>query len=163
MMTHAQAITDGETVLATVDIDVPPQRVFDAMTTAEVEIWWGAPDLYRFANWRSDLRVGGEWRVDVCLPNGTTLPASGEYLVVQPPHRVTLSRRYDWDHPTLGRQATRVTYLFEATGSGTHVTVRQDEFGSPAAAREHAAGWGRTLEFLNDYLVHGERTCQSSC
>jgi uncharacterized protein YndB with AHSA1/START domain len=156
MMTRARAITDGDTVLATTDVDAPPQRAFDAMTTREVESWWGAPSLYRFANWQSDLRVGGEWRVDVCLPNGATLPAGGQYLIVQAPYRVTLTRRYDWDHPTLGRQVTRVTYLFETIEVGTRVTVRQDEFGSPAAAREHAAGWARTLDFLYDYLPRRE-------
>lgn len=156
MMTRAQAVTDGDTVLATIDISVPPQRAFDAMTTAEVETWWGAPDLYRFAGWRSDLRVDGVWRVDVCLPDGAKLPAGGRYLIVQAPHRLTMTRRYDWDHPTLGRQVTRVTYLFEPTDEGTRVTVRQDEFGSPAAAREHAAGWARTLDFLYDYLTPKE-------
>lgn len=155
MITRAQAVTDGDTVLATIDVDVPPQRAFDAMTTAEVETWWGAPGLYRFTNWRSDLRVGGEWRVDVRLPNGTAVPAGGQYLIVQSPHLLTLTRRYDWDHPTLGRQVTRVTYLFEPTERGTRVTVRQDEFGSPAAAREHAEGWARTLDFLHDHLTRG--------
>ena len=155
-MTRAQAVTDGDTVLGTIDINVSPRRAFDAMTTAEVERWWGAPGLYHFANWRSDLRVDGEWQVDVCLPNGATLPASGQYVIVQIPHRLTMTRCYDWDHPTLGRQVTRVTYLFEPIEGGTRVTVRQDEFGSPAAAREHAAGWARTLDFLHDYLSRGD-------
>jgi len=152
-VTHAQAITDGETALATIEIAVPPQRAFDAMTSAEVEKWWAAPGLYHFANWQSDLRVGGRWHVNVCLPNGTVLPAGGEYLIVQAPHRVTLTRRYDWDHPTLGRQVTRVTYRFEPIKGGTRITVRQEEFGSPEAAREHAVGWERTLNLLPGYLV----------
>ena len=152
-MTQARAVTDGDTVLADIEIAVPPQRAFDAMTSAEVEEWWGEPDLYRLTNWRSDLRVGGRWQVDVRLPNGAILPASGEYLVVEAPHRVTLTRRYDWDHPTLGRQATRVTYRFEPAEAGTQVIVLQDEFGSPEAAREHAGGWQRTLDFLHAYLT----------
>jgi uncharacterized protein YndB with AHSA1/START domain/quinol monooxygenase YgiN len=158
MSSRAQAITDGETVLATVDLDVPPQRAFDAMMSADVEEWWGAPGLYCFANWRSDLRVGGSWRVDVCLPNGTALPAGGEYLVVHAPYRVTMTRRYDWDHPTIGRQVTRVTYRFEPNDGGTRVIVRQDELGSPEGAREHATGWARTLDFLRAYLSQADRS-----
>lgn len=152
-MTEAQVVTDGDMVVATIEIATSPERAFKAMTSAEVEEWWGAPMLYRFANWRSDLRVGGRWQVDVCLANGTTRPASGEYLIVQAPYRVTLTRRYDWDHPILGRQATRVTYRFEPVEGGTQVIVLQDEFGSPEAAREHADGWQRTLDFLYAYLT----------
>lgn len=157
-MIHAQAVTDDDTVLATIDIDVPPERAFEAMSSAEVEEWWGAPNLYRFVNWRSDLRVDGRWSVDVRLPNGAVLPAGGKYLVVQRPHRLTLTRRYDWDHPTLGRQVTRVTYRFEPIEGGTRVTIRQGEFGSPEAAREHAVGWARTLDFLQGYLSHADRS-----
>ena len=148
----ARAVTDGETVLATVDIAVSPPRAFAALTTADVERWWGAPGLYRFADWRSDLRVGGRWSVNVCLPHGAVLPASGEYLVVDAPHFVALTRRYEWEHPTLGRQMTKVAYRFDPIDSGTRVTVRQDDFGSPAAAREHAEGWERTLNLLRAYL-----------
>jgi uncharacterized protein YndB with AHSA1/START domain len=152
-VTPARAVTDGETVIAAIEMAVPPQRAFAAMTSAAVEEWWGESGLYRFTNWRSDLRVGGGWRVDVRLPNGSILPASGEYLVVEAPHRVTLTRRYEWDHPTLGGRVTRVTYRFEPFEGGTRVIVRQDELGSPEAAREHADGWQRTLDFLHAYLT----------
>lgn len=152
-MMQAQAITDGETVLAAIDIPVTPQRAFEALTSAEVETWWGAPGLYSMRGWRSDMRVGGRWSVEVHLPGGSVNPAGGEYLIVNAPRRVTLSRQYHWDHPTLGRQVTRVTYRFEPIEGGTRVTVRQDEFGSPEAAREHATGWARTLDLLCGYLI----------
>lgn len=152
-MIEAQAITDGETVLATIDVPATPQRAFDALTSAEVEAWWGAPGLYSMRGWRSDMRVGGRWAVEVHLPGGTVQPAGGEYLIVDAPQRVTLSRQYRWDHPTLGRQVTRVTYRFEPIEGGTRVNVRQDEFGSPEAAREHANGWTRTLDLLCGYLI----------
>jgi uncharacterized protein YndB with AHSA1/START domain/quinol monooxygenase YgiN len=151
-MVRASAITDGEVALATIIVEAPPERAFDAMNSAEVERWWGAPGLYHMRSWRSDLRAGGSWRVDVCLPEGVILPASGDYLIVEAPHRVRFTRRYDWVHPTLGRTATTVTYRFEPMAGGTRITVRQDEFGSPEAAREHAAGWERSLNLLSAYL-----------
>ena len=116
-MTQALAITDGETVLATIDINATPQRAFEALNSAEVERWWGAPGLYRFA---------------------------------------------EWDHPTLGRQVTKVTYRFDPIEGGTRVTVRQDEFGSPAAAREHAGGWERTLYLLQAYLIDADGSEQAA-
>lgn len=156
-MIPAQAITDGETVLATVDVSVSPQRAFDALNSAEVEQWWGAQGLYQFTRWQSDLRVGGRWLVDVVRPDGTVMPAGGEYLVVSAPHRVTFSRRYNWDHPLIGRQVTKVTYRCDPIEGGTRITVRQDEFGSTAGAREHADGWARTLDLLREYLTRTDR------
>jgi uncharacterized protein YndB with AHSA1/START domain len=154
-MRRARAVTDGATVLAAVDVEASAERAFEALNSAEVERWWGAPGLYIMRGWRSDLRVGGQWRVDVCFDDGAVLQAGGEYLAVEAPHRVNLTRRYDWDHPTLGRSVTKVTYRFDPTGSGTRVTVRQDDFGSVETAREHAAGWERTLDFLCDHLTPG--------
>jgi uncharacterized protein YndB with AHSA1/START domain len=37
----ARAITDGDIVLATVDVAATPERVFRALTTDEAERWWG--------------------------------------------------------------------------------------------------------------------------
>ena len=34
---RARAVTDGNTILATVDITAPPERVFRALTTIEAE------------------------------------------------------------------------------------------------------------------------------
>ena len=92
-MSQAHAITDGETVLATVDIGVPPQRALEALTTAETEKWWAVPGLYHFKDWQSELRSGGRWRVNVCLDDGSIMPASGEYLIVDAPRLVVLTRR----------------------------------------------------------------------
>jgi uncharacterized protein YndB with AHSA1/START domain len=61
----ARAVTDGDTILATIDVAIPPERVFRALTTDEVERWWGSPDTYRVTDWAADLRVGGRWSLVV--------------------------------------------------------------------------------------------------
>jgi hypothetical protein len=71
-----------------------------------------------------------------------------------PPHRFAMTRRYDWDHPTLGRRITRVSYRFTPTKEGARVIVRHRDFGSADAASEHAVGWERTLDLLCAYLAH---------
>jgi hypothetical protein len=42
---NACAVTDGDTILATGHVAMPPERVFNALTTHEVEHWWGASDI----------------------------------------------------------------------------------------------------------------------
>jgi NAD(P)-dependent dehydrogenase (short-subunit alcohol dehydrogenase family)/uncharacterized protein YndB with AHSA1/START domain len=150
---RVRAVTDGETVLAAVDIGVPPDRVFRALVTDEVEIWWGSAETYRMRAWSADLRVGGRWRVDVCTAGGNTFPASGEFLEIDGTRKVVQTRRYEWEHPRLGTRDTTVTYRFEPIANGTRLTVCHQGFaGRSEAADEHAQGWERALAWLEAYL-----------
>src|SRR5450432_510047 len=153
----ARAVTDGEIVLATVDVPAPAPRVFRALTTDEAERWWGAPGVYTIEAWKADLRVGGAWSLVIRLPDGTALPASGEFLQLDAPSKLVQTRRYDWDHPTLGRRVTKVTTSLTPIETGTRVTVRHEDFGSSEAAIEHAGGWERLLDWLGEYLAQENR------
>lgn len=144
--------TEEGVVLATVDVQVPPERAFRALTTDELERWWGSPDTYRMRRWSSEVRVGGRWSVDTIM-GGNALHATGQFLEVDAPRKVVQTRKYEFDHPRLGRRDTTVTYRFDPIPNGTRVTVRHDGFaGLPDAAEEHAYGWERVLGWLEAYL-----------
>lgn len=147
----AHAITDGELVLAHIDLPASPERVLRAMMTNECERWWGAEGVYRIEKWSAQLRKGGAWSLVIRLPDGTALPASGEFLEVTPA-KIVQTRRYDFDHPTLGRRVTTVTTHLRAEGERTRVIVRHEGFGSSEAALEHAGGWERMLDWLGAHL-----------
>lgn len=147
----AHAVTDGDIILATVDVAAPAERVLRALTTSEVERWWGAPGVYAIEAWRADVRPGGAWSLVIRLPDGTPLPSSGEFLLVDA-SKIVQTRRYDFDHPTLGRRLTKVTTLLTAIDGGTRVTVRHEDFGRSEPAYEHAGGWERFLDWLAAYL-----------
>ena len=88
----------------------------------------------------------------VCFADGRRLPASGNFLEFDAPEKIVQTRRYEFDHPTLGRRETRVTYLFQPRASGARVTVFHEGFhGFEAAAVEHAFGWERVLNWLEPY------------
>ncbi len=149
----ARAVTDGDTILATIDVAAEPERVFRALTTSETEAWWGAPDTYRITRWQSTLEIGGSWSLVVITPDGGAFPAGGRYLAVDAPRRVMLTRHYDFDYPELGRRDTTVTYLVEPISSGSRVTVRHDGFaGLRVAADHHAEGWVGFLRYLAKYV-----------
>jgi uncharacterized protein YndB with AHSA1/START domain len=146
---HPRSLTDGETIVATADLAMTPERAFRAFTTADLERWWGEPALYRMTEWKADVRPGGRWSVRIAFTGGPSVTAMGEFLEVAPPHKLVMTRQYTWDHPTLGQRVTKVTHLFRETPNGTHATVRHEGFeGVPAAADEHAAGWARVLRYL---------------
>ena len=149
-----RAVTDGDTILATVVIAATPERIFRALTTDETETWWGSPDTYRTTEWKADLRVGGSWSV-VTLPanGGEGRPASGTFLEIDAPRKLVQTRRYDFDFPALGRRETTVTFrLASMESGGMRVTVRHDGFaGLWEPADQHVTGWERFLGWLADY------------
>jgi uncharacterized protein YndB with AHSA1/START domain len=149
----SRAFTDGDTILAGVDVAAPPDRVFRALTTDENERWWGAPGVYRIVDWKAELRVGGRWSLGVLLPDGQVLPASGMFLMIDAPRKLVQTRQYEFNHPHLGGRETTVTFHLQPFDAGTHVAVRHDGFGGlTAAANEHALGWERLLNWLQAYL-----------
>jgi len=150
----ARAVIDraAGTVTAWVDVACSPERVYRMLITAETERWWGSIDTYVMRDWCVELRPGGSWRVLVCLPDGRRLPASGKFLELDLPEKVVQTRCYEFDHPTLGRRETQVTYLFARRMTGARVTVFHEGFtGLEAAAVEHALGWERVLSWLEPY------------
>jgi uncharacterized protein YndB with AHSA1/START domain len=78
----AKAITDGDIVLATIDVPATPERVVRALMTNECERWWGEPGVYTIESWTAALRPGGTWSLVIRLPDGTALPSSGDFLEV---------------------------------------------------------------------------------
>ncbi|RWD64664.1 SRPBCC domain-containing protein [Mesorhizobium sp.] len=152
-LSFPQAMANADTVMASADLPAAPDEVIAALVTREVERWWGSADTYRMTGWNADLRVDGCWSVVVKTADGQRLPASGKFLEIEAPRRIAQTRRYDWDHPALGRKETTVAYLLEPIGDGTRLTICHGGFaGFPDAAAEHAEGWARVLGWLQGYL-----------
>jgi uncharacterized protein YndB with AHSA1/START domain len=149
----ARAVADVTrgTILAAVEIAVPPERVFRALTEgSEITRWWGADDLYRTTSWTADLRVGGEWRAGGVGADGHEFTVGGEFLEIDPPRKVVQTWVAAWD----GGNTTTLTYLIEATDSGSRVTVRHEGFADRAdSCRGHGEGWVRVLGWLTSFVV----------
>jgi uncharacterized protein YndB with AHSA1/START domain len=147
----ARAIADVSAgkVLAVVEIAVPPERVFRALTE-EVAAWWGSPELYQVTEWESDLRVGGRWRSSGKDVQGKSFSVSGEYLEIDPPHRLVQSWQPDWD----GGARSVIRYQLEPFAEGTRVVVHHEGFGDRSAAcQAHADGWERVLGWLSRHFA----------
>jgi len=147
----ARAIADISTgvILASVSIEAPPERVFRAITEpGEIVRWWGSDQLYRTTNHVADLRPGGAWRSEGKGADGTPFAVEGEFILVEPPHRLSMSWKPGWD----GGNVTTVTFLLEPTEQGTRLTLRHEGFVERATScRDHADGWQRVLGWLAGY------------
>src|SRR6476659_4137089 len=115
-----------------IDIEASPEVVFAHLV-----------DPVRMVNWmgqRADLEPtpGGRFAVDV-----NDVLFRGEYLEVDPPHRVVVS----WGmlgSADLPPSSSRVEFTLTATGHGT--ALRLVHSGLPdSRARTHAAGWTNYL------------------
>ena len=148
----ARAIADvsSGTILASVEIAAPPERVFRALTSDDITRWWGSDDLYRTTRFTADLRVGGKWRADGKGADGSPFFVEGEYLTIDPPHLLVQTWKPAWEPG----EPTTITYRLEATAVGTKVTLRHEGFtGRAESCQGHAQGWERVLTWLDGFFT----------
>jgi len=151
-LSAARAVADltTGTVVASVDIAVPPERVFQALTDPrELLKWWGSPEVYRTEEWNIDLRVGGRWECRGHGADGKPFTVDGEFRVIEPPKRLV----YTWHGSWYEGAPTTLTYRLEPVPGGTRVILRHEGFGGrPEACQSHSDGWEQVLSWLATYL-----------
>lgn len=91
-----RAVADGcgGTIIALSEIAASPERVYQALTTDEVERWWGHPDYYSQNDWKADLRVRVRWSVVVRFKDASTNGGSGEFAEIDSPHKLVMTRKF---------------------------------------------------------------------
>ena len=147
----ARAVADVSNgiLLASVEIAASPERVFRALTSDDITRWWGSDDTYRTTNWTGDVRVGGAWVAEGIGRDGP-FSVHGEFLEVEPFHKIVQTWRAAWD----GDHLTTITYRIEPITGGTRVTVRHEGFADRIeSCRGHGDGWERVLAWLQTYLM----------
>jgi uncharacterized protein YndB with AHSA1/START domain len=146
---RAIADLDAGIILATVEIAASPDRVFKALCSEEVLEWWGSDDTYRVTSWSADVTVGGAWRTAGKGADGNDFEVGGEFLEIDPPHRLVQTWEAGWD----GYNRTTLSYRLQAIEGGTRVTVTHTGFaGRPEACRAHGIGWERVFDWLSGHL-----------
>jgi uncharacterized protein YndB with AHSA1/START domain len=118
-----------------IDIDAPPDRVFEFLTTdAGMTSWMG--------QWASlDPVVGGRFAVDIA-----GYPVRGVFLEMDPPRRVTVSWGFAGNE-SLPAGASTVSFELVPTDAGTHLEVVHTDLPESDVAG-HQAGWSHFLPRL---------------
>lgn len=158
---------DQNVMVAEIFIAAPPQRVFDALTDPKQrQQWWGQKGLYRPTESTSDLRPGGKWSGAGVAADGSPYRVDGEYLEVDPPHRLSYTWKPSFAHPL----ETVVHWELEPrevhglhsrgpqrVGTGTVLKLRHEGFaGNERALAGHRQGWERVLGWVQSFLENGE-------
>lgn len=137
-------------------IKARPSVVFDALTRPEgIRQWWG-PDAGPVLAAECDVRVGGRYRVRFRTLDGTEHESAGEYLEVDPPHRVAMTWR--WTEGGGDGGESRIEASLRAIEGGTELTFTHSRLESEASAQGHERGWSGALDKLDALFAKGEDT-----
>ena len=137
-------MTDPGVVEVGIYIAAPPEAVFPYFTEADRYIQWMGEDA------TLDPVPGGAYRVRM----GNGVEAAGEFVEVDPPHRVVFTWGWASGSPVLPG-TTRVVVTLVAEGHGTRVVLRHH--GLPAGQFDHhMEGWRLCLDRLVAVTTRGD-------
>ncbi len=126
-----------------------PQQAFDAWTTpSALRRWWGPPGG-RCLDAELELRVGGGYRIDNELADGTLVTISGEFLLLDEPDRLA----YTWTTDPTRPSGERVVVEFDHHPDGAMVTVTHSRIPDPVLEADHRGGWNSCLHGLAEHLA----------
>lgn len=108
---------------------------------AQLRAWWG-PRPVTCVGAEVDLRVGGHYRIDNLLPDGSVFVIEGEFRAIDPLHELVYTWRAGADPESL------VRVLFESRGEATEVIVVHERIASETIRESHVAGWQGCLDGL---------------
>ena len=158
MTTIADLAPGDQVIVISRVFDAPRELVFKAFTDPEhLAQFWG-PKGFSVPACAVDLRVGGEFRIEMRGPEGATYPCTGIYRDIAPPERIVYAGTADDGHPCGGGLPPRaiVTMTFTALDGKTKLTIHTRL--ASAADREAAikggfnAGWNDSLDRLEELV-----------
>jgi uncharacterized protein YndB with AHSA1/START domain len=134
-------VTVPDVLTASVSIGAPPDVVFPYFTDPALMIQW-------LGDWAElDAQPGGTFAIDMGVDTGAAkVPVRGEYVAVEPPHRVV----FTWG--VAGRDelpAGSTTVEVRLTAQGPATLVELFHHGLPAGQTDgHRSGWAEKLGML---------------
>jgi uncharacterized protein YndB with AHSA1/START domain len=129
--------TETSAIEREVRIQAQPETIFPFFTDPELwGRWGGAATL--------DPRPGGIFRMNV---DGKNI-ARGEYVVVEPPHKVTFTWGWEAEDSPVPPGSSTVQITLTPDGDHTIVRLLHSELPSSESAQSHGVGWQHYLERL---------------
>jgi uncharacterized protein YndB with AHSA1/START domain/DNA-binding transcriptional ArsR family regulator len=145
-----EAMTDKPTFVYVTYIESTPERVWEALTDAEITAsYWGHANV-------SDWRPGSRWehrRID----GSDVADVVGEVVESDPPRRLVTT----WSAPDGQGEPSRVTFDIEGSGEIVRLTVTHEDLADEADRENAAGGWAAVLSNLKSLLETGHPLAQA--
>lgn len=119
-------------------IAASPETVFDFFVDPHLMMQWMGRAV------EADPRQGGIFRNEI---RDDTV-AAGEYVAVEPPHRVVFTWGWEGDGPTVNPGESTVEVRLAPEGDGTRVRLSHSGLPSTESAEKHGYGWRHYLDRL---------------
>jgi uncharacterized protein YndB with AHSA1/START domain len=142
---------DATTLLIKRTFEATAEHVFDAWLTRERWEAWIGPDGMDCKVTLLEPHVGGRYRIALRAPDGSPIPVSGVFEVIDRPRTL----RFTWGWEGDPSKQSLITLELKEAGGMTELILRQEGLGSIANRRQHERGWNRTLSKLDRYLKEG--------
>jgi uncharacterized protein YndB with AHSA1/START domain len=145
---RAVADLDAGFILATVEVQGRPERVFQALASPEVTRW-GRPGVFDTRTWEGDASAGGRWQATGAGPAGP-YTLDGEFLEVEAPRRLVQS----WNDPQWPGFTSTFSYDLRPIASGTRITLRHEgSFALPLICANTCLGWETSFARLAELFA----------
>lgn len=122
-MTGLTLKTEGDTrIVVTRRFTAPPQDVYRAHLEPEIiQKWMLGPDGWTMPVCINEARPGGKIRYEWTDGKGNGFYLTGEFVALEPPHRIVHIERMHLPDPT---PDNRIETTFEKDGAGALMTMR---------------------------------------
>lgn len=148
---------DGVTERTTHDLTLerhfkaPPALMFKVWTQAEhLARWWGCGES-TVGEVKTDPRVGGRFKVEMLMEDGSSNVLTGEYRAVDPNDYLEFTWNWEEGQAAAGEE-TLVTITFKPQGDGTDIVLNHQRFVDTDMRDAHGMGWGSGFDRLDVYL-----------
>jgi uncharacterized protein YndB with AHSA1/START domain len=139
-------MTDKPTFVYTTYIESSPERVWEALTDADLTaLYWGHSNV-------SDWRAGSAWEHRRTDASGVA-DVIGSVVESDPPRRLVTT----WadPHGADGAEPSQVTFDIEPYGEIVRLTVTHEDLADEAEREAASAGWAAVLSNLKSLLETG--------
>jgi uncharacterized protein YndB with AHSA1/START domain len=133
---------------SSIEISLPPERVFDAWLDPTTAARFLAAGSMRVADAQIDAREGGAFRI-VMSDGANELLHEGRYVLIDRPRRLIftwISAGTDW-------RLSLVTINFVPTATGSRIELLHEGIPDADRANKHQGGWSTILRKLADHLT----------
>ena len=125
----------------------PPERVFDAFSSADALRQWFGPEGCEVRRAEVDFREGGAYRLRITTDDGGEIDLVGKYQTIEPPGRIVFSWRWE-DNANFHPCDSVVEITFGEHPEGTLMRLIQTGIEDAEDRANHVMGWSSTLDKL---------------
>lgn len=154
-MATTSVTSDRDAIIAEIQIAVPPERVFKALTDAgELKRWFTSQECPA-KSWEFDPRIDGAYRYaseqGTNVVNGVSeFLCHGHVTEYEPPRILAYTWYANWHEDSTVR--TVVRWELTPTPGGTHVKVTHSGLSDlPVARKDYSEGWTGVVEMLKKF------------